>query len=167
MYGFDIYSLFLYPIIYIFPAYVANGSPVIFGGGVPLDLGKRFRGKAIFGRHKTLRGLIFELASGFAIAYAESIFIPYMLAAGIILAIGTHVGDLFGSFAKRRIGKKEGEAVLILDQYLFLVFALLLAIPAGHTPSPYGIVFIFILTGTMHKLTNILAHKAKIKNVPW
>ena len=36
---------FLYPIIYIFPAYAANGAPVLFGGGKPLDLGKKIKEK--------------------------------------------------------------------------------------------------------------------------
>ena len=44
---------------YIFPAYCANGAPVLFGGGKPIDLGKNFPdGRPIFGSHKTYRGFI-------------------------------------------------------------------------------------------------------------
>jgi len=44
---------------YIFPAYCANGAPVLFGGGRPIDGGKKLGdGKPIFGSHKTIRNSI-------------------------------------------------------------------------------------------------------------
>ncbi|MGC9099139.1 MAG: CDP-2,3-bis-(O-geranylgeranyl)-sn-glycerol synthase [Candidatus Micrarchaeia archaeon] len=157
----------MYPIIYILPAYVANGAPVIFGGGKPLDFGKKIKGKPIFGPHKTIRGLVFGIASGIIVGAIESLFLPYMLILGIALSLGTHAGDLLGSFVKRRMGKKSGANMPIIDQYLFLVFALLFAYPFGNAPGILGIVFLFILTGILHKLTNVLAHRAKLKEVPW
>ncbi|MGC8699821.1 MAG: CDP-2,3-bis-(O-geranylgeranyl)-sn-glycerol synthase [Candidatus Micrarchaeia archaeon] len=157
----------MYPIIYILPAYVANGAPVIFGGGKPLDFGKKIKGKPIFGPHKTIRGLVFGIASGIIVGAIESLFLPYMLILGIALSLGTHAGDLLGSFVKRRMGKKSGANMPIIDQYLFLVFALLFAYPFGNAPGILGIVFLFVLTGILHKLTNVLAHRAKLKEVPW
>ncbi len=157
----------IYPILYILPAYVANGSPVIFGGGKPLDFNKRFGGKRIFGSHKTIRGLVAGLLSGFIIAGAESAFLPYMLAIGIMLSIGTHAGDLLGSFLKRRMNLASGISVPFMDQYLFLVFALLFALPFGHTPNAYGLLFLIVLTGLLHVFTNVGAHKLKLKEVPW
>ncbi len=162
-----LYSIILYPIIYIFPAYVANGAPVIFGGGMPLDLNRKFMGKRIFGKHKTIRGLAAGLASGFIIAYAESLFIPYMLALGILLSIGTHFGDLLCSFIKRRMRIKEGVSLPFFDQYLFLLFAFIFALPLGNLPSAYGIIFLIILTGLLHKATNVAAYLMRIKKVPW
>ena len=53
-----LYIVVIYPLLYILPAYVANGAPVIFGGGTPLDFGRKLGGKPIFGNHKTIRGLI-------------------------------------------------------------------------------------------------------------
>ena len=42
---------------FIFPAYCANAAPVIFGGGKPLDRGKKFvDGKPILGRIRHLEG---------------------------------------------------------------------------------------------------------------
>jgi CDP-2,3-bis-(O-geranylgeranyl)-sn-glycerol synthase len=163
------YDIIIYPIIYIWPAYVANGAPVIFGRyrQIPLDMGKKIGGKPIFGSHKTVIGLISGLASGFLMAGIESLFIPYMLAVGIALTIGTHFGDLLGSFIKRRIGHKEGARTFILDQYTFLIFALLFAYPFGNLPDIYGIIFLVILTGVLHPLTNLGAHRLKIKKVPW
>ncbi len=165
--GIDLYLIFIYPLIYIWPAYVANGAPVILGGGKPLDFGRKFMGKPIFGSHKTIRGLFAGLAAGFIMAGLESIVFPYMLPIGILLSVGTMFGDLFGSFIKRRMGTGEGTKMLFLDQYPFVIFAMLFALPLGHTPSIPGIIFILLLTGALHVLTNHGAHKMKLKKVPW
>lgn len=162
-----LYTIILYPVIYILPAYVSNGAPVIFGGGVPIDMNRKFRGKPIFGKHKTIRGLISGILSGFVIASLLSYFIPGIFLAGISMSVGTHIGDLAGSFIKRRRGKKSGERTLLLDQYPFLIFALLFAFPFGGFPSIWGIIFLVILTGLLHRSTNAAAHSLKIKEVPW
>lgn len=164
-----VYSYVIYPILFILPAWVANGAPVIFGGGAPIDLGRKVGGKRIFGNHKTIRGLVAGLLSGFIIAGAVSIFLPELLATGIALTIGTHFGDLFGSFVKRRLNKKEGSSWALFDQYLFLAFAFLFALPfVFHTQlNPIGVLVIVVLTGVLHRATNVMAHRAKIKEVPW
>jgi CDP-2,3-bis-(O-geranylgeranyl)-sn-glycerol synthase len=162
-----LYTLFVYPLIFILPAWIANGAPVIFGGGAPLDFDKKFMGKPLFGKHKTIRGTASGLAAGFLISLIEYPFFNYLLMSGIFLSIGTMLGDLIGSFIKRRIALKEGHSVFLMDQYLFLVVALLLALPFGNFPDAAGMVIIVILTGVLHRLTNIIAHRAKLKSVPW
>ncbi|MGC8675951.1 MAG: CDP-2,3-bis-(O-geranylgeranyl)-sn-glycerol synthase [Candidatus Micrarchaeia archaeon] len=162
-----IYSFILYPIIFILPAYVANGAPVVFGSGKPLDFGKSIKGKRIFGDHKTIRGLVAGLLSGFVVAAVESAFLPFMLVTGILLAFGTHVGDLLGSFIKRRMGVKAGASVPLMDQYLFFLVALLFALPAGHLPGAIGLLFLVLLTGLLHLYTNRVAYLLKLKKVPW
>ncbi|MGC8537834.1 MAG: CDP-2,3-bis-(O-geranylgeranyl)-sn-glycerol synthase [Candidatus Micrarchaeia archaeon] len=164
-----LYSIVLYPIIFIFPAYAANGAPVIFGGGKPLDLGKSIRGKRIFGDHKTARGTASSMVAGIAAGAIESIFLPYMLLASVMLAIGANIGDLLGSFIKRRVGMKPGKSLPIMDQYGFFIFALIMAYPLSyvHFPGIYGLLFLVILTGVLHVLTNRGAHKLKLKDVPW
>ncbi|MDK2383642.1 MAG: CDP-archaeol synthase, partial [Candidatus Korarchaeota archaeon] len=53
----DLTILILKSLWYILPAYMANMSPVIFGGGRPLDMGKKFLdGRRILGDHKTIKG---------------------------------------------------------------------------------------------------------------
>ncbi|MDE1768172.1 MAG: CDP-2,3-bis-(O-geranylgeranyl)-sn-glycerol synthase [Candidatus Micrarchaeota archaeon] len=164
-----LYMLILYPIFFIFPAYCANGAPVVFGGGKPLDFGVKFRGKPLLGKHKTIKGLISGLSSGIIIGFAQSLVPGYsfMLVIGAVQGIGAMAGDLVGSFIKRRQGMKEGSKAGLMDQYLFLVFAFLFSIPFGNLPSTYGIIVIFLLTGILHKLTNTIAHRWRIKDVPW
>lgn len=163
-----IYNLIIYPIAYIFPAYAANGAPILFGGrGGPLDMGKKIKGKRIFGDNKTVMGTISGLLAGIAVGAIEYPFLNYMLPVAALLALGAIAGDLIGSFIKRRLNYKSGASVPILDQYGFFVLAILFAFPLGHLPSVYGIVFLVILTGIAHVLTNIGANRLKLKKVPW
>ncbi len=162
-----LFAYIIYPIIYVFPAYAANGAPVIFGGGSPLDFGRKLSGKRILGDNKTIRGTASALIAGTAVGLIEYPFMHYMLAIAVVLSIGTILGDLGGSFLKRQMKVKSGASVPILDQYGFVAIALLLAYPFGHMPDAYGLLFILVLTGIAHVLTNIGAHKLKLKKVPW
>ncbi len=169
--GIGLYSLLIYPILFILPAWVANGTPVLFSGRTPLDLGKMLMGSRIFGDHKTVRGTAAGIAGGFVIAVLEYEFLAFPLAIGIAVTFGAIAGDLIGSFAKRRVGIKEGANVPIMDQYLFFVFALAfalpVALPTGYMPSYLGLIIIIALTGVLHKLTNMAAFRVKLKDVPW
>ena len=162
-----LFAYIIYPIIYVFPAYAANGAPVLFGGGSPLDLGRRISGKRILGDNKTIRGTASALIAGAAVGLIEYPFLHYMLAIAAVLSIGAILGDLGGSFLKRRIGVKPGASLPGLDQYGFVAIALLLAYPFGHMPDAYGLLFILVLTGIAHVLTNMGAHRLRLKKVPW
>lgn len=163
-----LYEIILYPIIYIFPAYAANGAPVVFGGrGGPVDRGKKLGGKRIFGNNKTVIGTLSGLVCGVLVGAIEFPFLSFMLPIAVLLAIGALFGDLLGSFIKRRAGIGSGKSLPILDQYGFFVFAILFALPLGHLPNIYGIVFLILLTGALHLLTNMGAYKLKLKKVPW
>ena len=157
-----LYTLLIYPVIFILPAWIANGTPVIFGGGKPLDMGTN-----ILGKHKTWRGTVSGLLGGFIIAALEYAFFSQPLALGFVLTAGAVAGDLIGSFAKRRSRIKEGASVPVLDQYSFFIFAVLFSLPFGWLPNYLGIIVIIVLTGVLHVGTNMLAHRAKIKSVPW
>ncbi|MGC8538511.1 MAG: CDP-2,3-bis-(O-geranylgeranyl)-sn-glycerol synthase [Candidatus Micrarchaeia archaeon] len=164
-----LFDFILYPLFYILPAYIANGAPVIFGGGKPLDFGKKIGKSYIFGPNKTIRGLAIGIMLGIATGTLESILpgFSYMLVVGVLESFGTHLGDLTGSFVKRRLGMESGSSMVLMDQYLFFVFALAFAYPAGNMPNVYGLLFLVILTGILHKLTNAGAYVLNLKKVPW
>jgi hypothetical protein len=56
-----------------------------------------------------------------------------------------------------------------LDTIMFLVVALALVFPLARTGlyEPLNIVFFAGLTLVLHPLTNMLANRAGLKNVPW
>ena len=140
---------------------------MIFGKGNPLDFDRKFRGKRIFGDSKSRRGTFAGILCGIIVGAIEYPFLHYTLYISIALSIGAMCGDLIGSFIKRQLGLKPGHGVPIMDQYGFFVFALIFAYPLGNLPSAYGLLFLVILTGPLHLLTNICANRLKLKVVPW
>jgi CDP-2,3-bis-(O-geranylgeranyl)-sn-glycerol synthase len=140
---------------------------VLFGGGAPLDGGRKIGGKRIFGDNKTVRGTAAAIMIGVLAGALESLAFPQMLTISIMLALGAVAGDLLGSFIKRRLGYKSGQSFPIMDQFGFMAFAMIFASGLGNLPTAFGIVFIVVLTGVLHPLTNWGAHLLKLKSVPW
>lgn len=164
----------LYALYYILPAYCANASPVIFGGGKPIDLGKKFLdNRPIFGPHKTYRGLISGILTGTAVGWFQGGISPLTglpqggALLGFLLSLGALTGDLFGSFIKRRLNISPGEAFPPLDQLDFVLFALLFASFTGDLPTPIGIIAIIVLTIPLHLFANFIAYLLRLKDSPW
>ena len=170
------FAVFLIRIIlYITPLYLANSTAMIFGGGLPIDLNKRFiDGRPIFGRGKTFRGAFVGILIGSITAliiyllfpfYAEKITSNYLLL-GFLLALGAIIGDIIASFFKRRNNIPQGTEVLFLDQLDFVIGSMIIG-SFVYIPSFYEVVIICITTLIIHKLSNYIAFKIKLKKVPW
>ncbi len=153
---------------FLVPVYVSNAAPVLVGGGLSLDFGRRFiDGKPIFGPHKTFKGIIGGLAYGWSVAGLLSALLGWdWLFLGVLASIGSLLGDLAGAFVKRRIGLKAGAPAPLLDQLDFLAGALLLAYLLRDL-GPTTILLSLIVTPPIHLFTNWLAFKLRLKKVPW
>jgi len=93
----------------------------------PLDGGRTWRdGRAIFGSHKTLHGILVSVLGGAAVAPLLGISL-WQGAGAAALAM---TGDLVTSFAKRRMGYISGKPVMGLDQMLEGILPLLVLVPA-------------------------------------
>ncbi len=169
----DVFNL----LIFLIPSYIANSSPVVLGGGEPLDLGRKLGdGQRIFGDGKTIRGFVGGVLSGTVSGGIVAIFyhLPFFtdpqtqFIAGFLLAFGTLFGDAVGSFIKRRSKTAPGRP-FILDSVSFIFFALLFAYPftSGTLYALPNLMFFLLLTLIIHPLTNALANKLGLKNVPW
>jgi len=170
-----------YALYFILPAYLANAFPVIFGGGLPIDMGKKFLdGKPIFGSHKTVRGFIAGLIAGILISGVQTVALEYNkfvdfvlpfqfnMLIGSMIALGALVGDLIHSFIKRRIGLVEGSPLPVADQLDFVLGAILFSLPVSVRP-PYLVTFILVIliTPPLHLLTNFVAYLLGVKKTPW
>ena len=178
-----------YVIYFMLPAYLANVSALVFGGGKPLDFGRNFRdGRRIIGNGVTWRGTIIGTLIGTVIgiiqgsisAYYGSVFnlipgimiiqgpIPASILQGAIIGLflggGALIGDAAGSFIKRRIGIERGKAAPFLDQLDFVVGALVFASIIVFIPLNM-IIFILIISIVLHLLTNIIAYLIGMKDV--
>ncbi|MEM2915092.1 MAG: CDP-2,3-bis-(O-geranylgeranyl)-sn-glycerol synthase [Candidatus Bathyarchaeia archaeon] len=158
---------------YIFPAYCANGAPVLFGGGRPIDGGKRFLdGKPIFGPNKTFRGFVSGIIVGTFVGWVQESLAPKAnlpkgnLVLGFVLSFGALIGDLMGSFMKRRLNLKPGAPLPISDQIDFVLVALLFSLIV-QPPSITNAFIIIVLTVPIHLLVNALAYLLHLKKNPW
>jgi CDP-2,3-bis-(O-geranylgeranyl)-sn-glycerol synthase len=171
----DVVLLIVEALKFIFPAYCANGTPVLAGGGKKLDFGKNFRdGKRIFGNNKTFRGFFFGWAVGFGVGLAEGLvfgFDKFPVLFSLLIPFGALLGDLFAAFLKRRLDIAPGGMLPVVDQLDFVVGALAFALPlalAGVFALTWQVaVTVLILTPPIHLMTNYGAYKLKLKKHPW
>jgi CDP-2,3-bis-(O-geranylgeranyl)-sn-glycerol synthase len=176
---------------FMIPAYVANPSAVLFGGGRPMDFNRRMSdGSRVLGDGKTWRGFIGGISAGMSVgliqqAVAQSLDIKTLMFHEnftnffliiFLLAFGSMTGDLLGSFVKRRLGSERGSKRPILDIYSFLLFtfALLLILQWDWTTAHYfyneyiiGFVTVMIATPLLHRGVNLIGHRMGKKDVPW
>jgi len=165
----ELARLIIEALTFVFPAYCANAVPVITGGGLALDFGKKFfDGKPIFGKNKTFRGFFSGLAVGTAVGFVESVFLDYPIVFGLLLSLGALFGDLTAAFAKRRLGLSPGDLLPVVDQVDFIIGAILFSLPIClQTLSWKLLATVLIVTPPIHLLTNFAAYKLGLKSNPW
>jgi len=139
------YEIVIQALWLVLPAYIANASALLVGGGKPIDFGKKWKdGKRILGDGKTWRGLvsgaIVGMTGGFGLSvvaiYANnsefsflglSDFGRYPLMIPVIgsICFGALFGDIVESFFKRRVGIARGKDWIPFDQIDFIFGALI------------------------------------------
>ena len=166
------------------PAYVPNNAAVIAGGGAPIDGGRTYGGKRLLGDGKTWRGTLAGITAGAILGVALNTAVDpvgsvlgfslptFPVAAVIGLPAGAMLGDIVGSFLKRRTGRDRGAPAPGLDQLDFVVGALGLTILAAPgwflaTFTLPVIVVVLVLTPALHVGTNVIGYLLGLKNEPW
>lgn len=164
------------------PAYLPNNIAAIGGGGTPIDFGKKWTdNKRIFGDGKTIRGFILGVFAGILIGFCQIFaensgmvpwFFPHSMIAVITLAFGSLLGDMIKSFFKRRKGIERGGEWFLIDQYDFVIGALLLTLLCDpewmiNTMNFSLIITILVITPLLHRTVNIIGYKMGLKKVPW
>jgi CDP-2,3-bis-(O-geranylgeranyl)-sn-glycerol synthase len=84
---------------------------------------------------------------------------------GFLLGCGALIGDIIGSFIKRRSGLQRGESYPLMDQLGFLVVALIMVFPVIPWPLIWLIILVPITLG-LHIGLNILSYVVGIQEVP-
>ncbi|GBC68453.1 hypothetical protein HRbin01_00136 [archaeon HR01] len=166
---------FLLGLAYIFPAYVANATPVvavkILGRAHPIDCRTvMIDGRRVLGDGKTWEGLIAGVGFGTFTGFVMSLFIPYLfrsMAEVFTLSAGALLGDILGAFIKRRVGLPTGSPAPLLDQLGFLIIGLLL-VHIIFTLPPWidatTIILLMVFTFAMHIGTNLFAYLVRLKD---
>ncbi|MGL4670057.1 MAG: CDP-2,3-bis-(O-geranylgeranyl)-sn-glycerol synthase [Methanobacteriaceae archaeon] len=166
----DISIAILSLIYFMLPAYIANLSGLVFGGGKALDFGKFAPdGRRIIGDGVTWKGAIVGTILGSVIGVLQGLQsgnVLYGLFLGFILGFGAMLGDAIGSFIKRRLKIQRGKPVLILDQLDFVVVAILLSLLiTNYGITGFNFLYICIITIFLHLGSNIIAYLFGIKDV--
>jgi CDP-2,3-bis-(O-geranylgeranyl)-sn-glycerol synthase len=169
----DIAQIIVQALIFIFPAYCANGTPVLAGGGTKIDFGKNFiDGKRLFGNNKTFRGFFFGWGVGVFVGLIEWYIFGFPLLLAIFTPLGALLGDLTGAFIKRRLDIQPGGMLPIVDQIDFVVGAIVFAVLISLFSPAFSIswevaVTTLLITPPIHLFTNFCAYKLKLKKHPW
>lgn len=201
---FMLYLRLLDALWFILPAYFANSFPVNVSKikelekyGTPVDGGREFMGVRIFGDGKTWRGFYAGIIAGTVAGILQAVFqsdaevlsssmlkttvfLPQMgFELAFMLSLGAILGDLVGSFVKRRAGLRKGSPAPLLDQLDFAFGALFFAW-LWYCFSTWNLNGVFeemitydrffvivIITPGIHVLGNIVAWLWKLKKEPW
>ncbi len=160
------------------PAGIANMMPPLANKilglnrwKTPMDFGKKFRGKRIFGDNKTWRGFVVgttlaavtcALEVSLVSRSADLVTIILGLLAGALLGFGALLGDTIESFFKRQFGVKPGDRWFPFDQIDYIVGGLLLFDPFVRLPLRI-LGWIVIIYFGLHIIVSYLGYRLKFK----
>lgn len=165
---------------FILPAGIANIAASLSRHlpwlNYPVDFGRSWRGKRIFGDHKTWRGVIFGTLAGLLFFWLQwylskfgffqriSLF-DYSQSSwlvGFLLASGAVWGDVVKSFFKRRKNLAPGQPWIPFDQIDYTLGALLLT-SLVYFPGWGVAIFIVVFGFLLHILFNLLGYMLRLQ----
>lgn len=189
----DVLIICAQAIWFMLPSIMCNPFAVLFGGGTPIDGGRKDgKGRRVLGDGKTWSGLGWGVLGG---VFIGSILVQIRRFGGdaigfltdftpegatllgfigplLALCMGAMIGDLASSFGKRRASMERGAKAPIIDQLDFVagswVFVLIF-FPQWTlgTFSGWHALAAMVLIPGMHLSTNWIAWKLGRKNEPW
>ena len=185
--------IFIISCLYFFlPAYFANMTPPLARNAKifdffakPVDFGKTWRGKRIFGDHKTWRGAASALIVGMGVALLqwwlyqfswamELSLLDYksvnLWAFSLLFAGGAVAGDLGAAFVKRRMNLPPGAPFIPWDQTNYVIgsFIFLGAYVGKYLTGDLWVWgAIFVMTFFVHILFNRFGYDIGLHKAKW
>lgn len=174
---------------FFLPAGMANMIPIPVAKipalkrfDAPIDGGATFRGKRIFGAHKTWRGLISGIIAGtltlalqqylvgeFAWLRSLTDQVDYTtlptLLMGPLFAIGALGGDAIESFFKRQRGIAPGKSWFPFDQTDYIIGGAIATMPFV-TLSIWQYAWLLVLWLAVHILATVIGYFLGLKDTP-
>jgi CDP-2,3-bis-(O-geranylgeranyl)-sn-glycerol synthase len=163
---------------------IANNIPLFRRFNHPLDFGRTYRGKRIFGDHKTLRGIIAAALVGFLVAALQMVIhryifqvnnpletgvnygSPVVLLMGLCLGVGAITGDAIKSFFKRQMSIAPGKNWVPFDQLDFIVGGMFASMLFFIMPLELYITG-FVVGLILHPTFNVLAWLLRLQDKPF
>jgi len=174
---------------FFLPAAVANVTPIFAAHisflkkyGYPIDFYKTYKGKRIFGAHKTIRGFIVGIIFATITLWLQQIIVNNssiiagltsqtdysalpVLIVGPLFGIGALFGDAIESFFKRQRGIKPGDGWFPFDQTDYIIGGALATMPYIKLSILQYIVLIIIWL-IIHLIASFIGFKLHLKEKP-
>ena len=180
------YFFLMFKVIWLFlPAGFANMSPILAkkifpAWNTPIDFGKSWHGKEIFGSHKTYRGLVSGVIIGLLVftfqqhlytlfpeivtwsAFDYQTVSPFF---GALIGFGALAGDLAKSFFKRRLGISSGRSWIPFDQIDWIIGAFL-SLSLVFVPSLEFVIISLLVLTVLDFAMNFIGYHLGLKSTP-
>lgn len=179
----------LFALWFFLPAGIANLVPV-FAGRIPalnkfeapMDFGRTFRGKRVFGEHKTWRGLTVGIIFGTLTLWLQQwLFVEFawvrsfagqvdysalpVLIMGPLFAIGALGGDAIESFFKRQRDIAPGKGWFPFDQTDFIIGGAIATMPfvSLSLTQYFWLIALWLI---VHVLSTVIGYFLHLKDSP-
>ncbi len=173
---------------FFLPAGFANMAPIfaqkipgLKNWNTPLDGGREFNGKRIFGDHKTIRGMLLGIVVAILFVGIQKIMYTTNLSwfewsdvdyssvnvwlLGFLLGFGALGGDALKSFFKRQLNVKPGDSWFPFDQIDYILGAILMTVVFFPMPIGFYLLSILLWIG-LHLLVSYSGFLLKFKDKP-
>lgn len=174
---------------FFLPAGVANMMPIFAARwpllaryDQPVDGGRTFRGRRIFGSHKTWRGLVVGVIFATLTFWLQQRLLMHAnlfdgwaaqvdyrqlnsLLMGPLFGLGALVGDMLESFFKRQRGIAPGRGWFPFDQIDYIVGGAVATMPFVRLSlAQYGLLIVLWLA--LHVIASFIGYKLGVKERP-
>lgn len=162
-------------------AFFSSKIPLLKKLGQPVDGRLKFRGKRIFGSHKTIRGFIMGTLIAIIGVYVEVLLykqIPFLqeylpidytllnpILLGFLLGFGALTGDAVKSFFKRQLNIPPGRSWVPFDQIDYIIGGMVFTY--FYVPlTTFEYVLLFLVWFLLHPLISFGGYLLKLKRQP-
>jgi CDP-2,3-bis-(O-geranylgeranyl)-sn-glycerol synthase len=174
---------------FFLPAGIANMMPIFTATipslqrfDAPIDFGRMYHGKRIFGAHKTWRGLVSGIVFGTITLGLQQIAVAHVgwlqswtndvdyaqlptLIVGPLFAIGALGGDAIESFFKRQRGIAPGKGWFPFDQTDYIIGGAIATMPFVHL-SILQYAWMLVLWLLIHIVSTVVGYLIGVKASP-
>lgn len=174
---------------FFLPAGIANMMPIFVAQvpalkrfDAPIDFGKTYRGKRVFGSHKTWRGLLAGIVFGTLVLFLQQLAVEHSawlqdwtsrvdytqlptLILGPLFAIGALGGDAIESFFKRQRGIAPGHGWFPFDQTDYIIGSAIASVPFV-TLSLFQYIMLIVIWLIIHVVASVIGYFIGVKERP-
>lgn len=174
---------------FFLPAAIANMMPIFAAHwkfiqqyDFPIDFHRSFRGKRIFGEHKTIRGLVVGMIFATLILWLQQLAVAHIhfvaeltdqvdyrtlpvFVLGPLFGFAAIAGDAIESFFKRQRGIKPGDGWFPFDQIDYVVAGSVATMPFVQL-SLWQYLWLVVLWLIIHVISTAIGYKLGLKDKP-